>query len=275
MSRMLSYEQKDTWIDRLTGVTKLMFFLLWSVVSMITYDTRVLLVMLILSLLIFKVSKISWKQVATVFKFILLFLCLNLIMVFFFAPYQGTKIYGTRTDLVHLFWNYTLTREQLFYEFNILIKYFTVTPAVLMFLVTTNPSEFAASLNRIGIHYNVGYAVAIALRYVPDVQGDFTRIKHAQEARGIEMSSKASLLSRIRKMSSIIFPLIFTGMERIDVISNAMELRRFGKNKKRTWYSGRPLKRNDYLTLIFLIMFSIAALVITFQNGSRFYNPFK
>ena len=33
MSRMLSYEQKDTWIDRLTGVTKLMFFLLWSVVS--------------------------------------------------------------------------------------------------------------------------------------------------------------------------------------------------------------------------------------------------
>ncbi len=275
MSRMLSYEQKDTWIDRLTGVTKLMFFLLWSVVSMITYDTRVLLVMLILSLVIFKISKISWKQVATVFKFIMLFLCLNLIMVFFFAPYQGTKIYGTRTDLVHLFWNYTLTREQLFYEFNILIKYFTVTPAVLMFLVTTNPSEFAASLNRIGIHYNVGYAVAIALRYVPDVQGDFTRIKHAQEARGIEMSSKASLLSRIRKMSSIIFPLIFTGMERIDVISNAMELRRFGKNKKRTWYSGRPLKRNDYLTLVFLITFSAAALVITFQNGSRFYNPFK
>ncbi|MGI6018648.1 MAG: energy-coupling factor transporter transmembrane component T family protein [Marvinbryantia sp.] len=275
MSRMLSYEQKDTWIDRLTGVTKLMFFLLWSVVSMITYDTRVLLVMLFLSLVIFKISKISWKQIATVFKFIMLFLCLNLLMVYIFAPYEGTKIYGSRTDLVHLFWKYTLTKEQLFYEFNILIKYFTVTPAVLMFLVTTNPSEFAASLNRIGIHYNVGYAVAIALRYVPDVQGDFTKIKHAQEARGIEMSSKASLLSRIRKMASIIFPLIFTGMERIDVISNAMELRRFGKNKKRTWYSGRPLKRNDYLTLVFLIVFSAAALVITFQNGSRFYNPFK
>lgn len=275
MSRMLRYEQKDTWIDRLTGVTKLLFFLVWSIVSMITYDTRVLLVMLVLSLMIFKISRISWKQVGTVFKFILIFLCLNLIMVFFIAPYQGTKIYGTSTDLVHLFWRYTLTKEQLFYEFNIFLKYFTVTPAVLMFLVTTNPSEFAASLNRIGIHYNVGYSVAIALRYVPDVQGDFTRIKHAQEARGIEMSSKASLLSRIRKMATIIFPLIFTGMERIDVISNAMELRRFGKHKKRTWYSGRPLKRNDYLTFAFLILFSAAALVITFQNGSRFYNPFK
>ena len=39
MSRILKYEQKNTWIDELTGVTKLLFFLLWSIVSMITYDT--------------------------------------------------------------------------------------------------------------------------------------------------------------------------------------------------------------------------------------------
>ena len=80
MSRILKYEQKNTWIDELTGVTKLLFFLLWSIVSMITYDTRVLLVMLLFSVVIFKMSEISWKQVGTVFKFILLFLCLNLIV---------------------------------------------------------------------------------------------------------------------------------------------------------------------------------------------------
>ena len=86
MSRILKYEQKNTWIDELTGVTKLLFFLLWSIVSMITYDTRVLLVMLLFSIVIFKMSEISWKQVGTVFKFILLFLCLNLIVSFFFSP---------------------------------------------------------------------------------------------------------------------------------------------------------------------------------------------
>ncbi|CDO02826.1 ABC-type cobalt transport system, permease component CbiQ [Oceanobacillus picturae] len=31
-------------------------------------------------------------------------------------------------------------------------------------------------------------------------------------------------------------PLIFSSLERIEVISNAMELRGFGKKKKRTWY---------------------------------------
>lgn len=274
MSRLLTYAPKDTWIHRLSGVTKLLFFVLWSVVGMLTYDTRVLIVMLLCSLVLYKTSKTECKQVGTIFKFILFFLALNLLTIFAISPYQGTEIYGTRTDIVHLFWHYTLTREQLFYEINIMLKYFTVIPVVLIFVVTTNPSEFAASLNRIGISYRAGYAVAIALRYVPDVQHDFTKIKHAQEARGIEMSAKANLLTRLKNMATIIFPLIFSSMDRIDVVSNAMELRGFGKNKKRTWYSGKPLARNDYLSIGFVIVFCVVALVVTFHDGSRFYNPF-
>ena len=274
MARLLTYSDKDTWIHRLSGVTKLLFFLLWSVAGMLTYDTRVLLTMLVISLIMYKLSKTEWRQVGTVFKFILFFLCLNLLTIFAISPYQGTEIYGTRTEIVHLFWHYTLTREQLFYEFNIMLKYFTVIPVVLIFVVTTNPSEFAASLNRIGISYRAGYAVAIALRYVPDVQSDFTKIRHAQEARGIEMSTKAPLHKRLKSMAAIIFPLIFSSMDRIDVVGNAMELRGFGKNKKRTWYSGKVLMMNDYLVMAFVVIFCIGAMVVTFRDGSRFYNPF-
>ena len=275
MARLLTYAPKNTWIHRLSGVTKMLFFVLWSIAGMLTYDTRVLAVMLAISLLIFKVSKTEWKQVGTVFKFILFFLFLNLITAFLFSPYQGTEIYGTKTVLFHIAGRYSVTTEQLFYEFNIMLKYFTVVPVVLMFMVTTNPSEFAASMNRLGISYNVGYAIAIALRYVPDVQSDFTKIKHAQEARGIEMSNKASIFKRLKNMANIIFPLIFSSMDRIDVVSNAMELRGFGKKKKRTWYMGKPLERNDYLTLAFVVCFVAAALVITFHDGNRFFNPFQ
>ncbi len=274
MTRLLSYEEKDTWVHRLSGLTKLIFFILWTVTSMLTYDTRILIIMIIISLVVFKMSKTEWKQVAAVFKVILVFLVLNLLFVFLLSPNQGCDIYGTRTELIHIFWRYTVTAEQLFYEFNMLLKYFTVVPAVFMFLVTTDPSEFASSLSKVGIHYNIGYALAIALRYIPDVQDDFREIRNAQEARGIEMSSKASLGSRIKNTASIIFPLIFSSMDRIDVVSNAMELRGFGKNKKRTWYAARPLKRNDYLVLVFVIAFCVAALIITYWDGSRFFNPF-
>lgn len=274
MSKVLSYEEKDTWIHRLSGVTKLVFFLLWSITSMLSYDTRVLLVMLVCSLIIFKMSRTEWRQVGTVFKFIMFFLVINLLAIFIFSPDQGTKIYGTYTELVKIAGPYVITTEQLFYEFNVMVKYLTVIPAVFMFIVTTNPSEFAASMNRVGISYNICYSVALALRYIPDVQDEYRKIKHAQEARGIEMSSKASLIDRIKKSSTILFPLIFSSMDRIDVVSNAMELRGFGKHKKRTWYSARPLKKNDYIVLIVTVIFTVTALVITFQNGSRFYNPF-
>lgn len=60
-SRVLSYEEKNTWIHRLCGVTKLVFFLLWSITSMLSYDTRVLAVMLVLSLVFFALSKTRWQ----------------------------------------------------------------------------------------------------------------------------------------------------------------------------------------------------------------------
>ena len=129
-SRVLSYTDKNTWIHRLSGVTKLVFFLMWSITSMITYDTRVLAVMLIFSIYVLKASKTEWKQVGTVFKFILLFLVINIIAIYIFSPYQGTKVYGTKTVLVDMIGNHDLTREQLFYEGNIILKYMTVVPAV-------------------------------------------------------------------------------------------------------------------------------------------------
>ena len=271
MAKLLSYEENDTWIHRLSGLTKLIFFLLWCALSAMTYDTRVLLAMITISLIAFAASKTKWQQVGSVFRVIMLFMILNLTAIFIMSPNQGTEIYGTRKVLFHIAGNYDMTREQLFYMFNVMIKYFTVIPAVFIFLVTTNPSELAGSMNRVGIPYTIAYSLSIALRYIPDVQGDFHRIRNAQEARGIEMSAKAKLGERIRRTASIIVPLLFSSMERIDVVSNAMELRGFGKYKKRTWYAMKPLGRNDYLVLAGTIAFTIAALFVTYADGSRFW----
>ena len=275
MAKLLTYANKDTWIHRLCGVTKMIFFILWSIVGMVTYETRVLAFMFVFSIIMFAMSKTEYKQVSTVFKIIGLFLTINIIAIFLFSPYQGVTIYGSRTELQYIFGNYIITKEQLFYELNIILKYFTVIPIALMFIVTTDPSEFAASLNKLGVKYSVGYSVAIALRYMPDVQNDFIEIKNAQEARGIDMSKSVSLPARLKGMVSIIFPLVFSSLERIDIITNAMELRGFGKNKKRTWYSARKFEIGDYIAISFVIIFSILAIIVTFRNGSRFYNPFQ
>lgn len=271
---LLSYIDRPSPIHQLSGITKLIFFLLWSTAAMASYDTRVLLTMLVLSLLIFHLSRIRFKEIQFVFWLIMLFLALNTLTIYLFSPQEGVRIYGTTHVLLQGVGHYNLTAEQAFYLFNVVLKYMVVTPTALLFITTTHPTEFAASLNRIGVSYRVAYAVSLALRYIPDIQRDFFTISKSQQARGIDLSPKAKLSQRIKNYAVILIPLILTSLDRIEVIANAMELRAFGKKSKRTWYSERPLKKADYLTLLVASILFLLAIAVTLTNASRFYNPF-
>ncbi|MCQ2017182.1 energy-coupling factor transporter transmembrane component T family protein [Clostridium butyricum] len=271
---MLEYKSIDSPIHRLTGATKLICLILWSLVSMLTYNTYILLFMVMFSFIIFKISKIKFKQISFVFYFILIFLIINNIAIFIFSPYEGVKIYNSRTDLFHIIGPYSLTAEQLFYQFNVTLKYFSIIPIALIFMVATDPSEFAASLNKIGVNYKISYSVSIALRYIPDIQHEYSDISFAQQARGIDMSKKAKLSQRIKNSTAILMPLIFSSLERIETISSAMELRAFGNKKKRTWYSERDFKKSDYVSIGILLILLLVSVFISIKTGSRFYNPF-
>ena len=273
-TEMLSYIKKDSSIHKLTGATKLICFLLWAIAAMITYDTRILLGLLIFGIIIFKASKIKFKEIEFVLYFILFFLFLNAIMIFIFSPLEGVKIYGTRNDILHLVGPYTITKEQIFYELNVILKYFATIPIALLFILTTEPSEFAASLNKLGINYKAAYTVSIALRYIPDVQRDYKGISLAQQARGIDLSKNEKLSKRIKNSSAILMPLIFSSLERIDKISLAMELRAFGNNKKRTWYNRKKFKMQDYISILIMVIIVLISIFMVKINGSRFFNPF-
>lgn len=273
-SEMLSYIKKDSPIHKLTGATKLIVFLLWAVAAMVTYDTRLLVGMLIIGLLSFKISKIEFKEISFVLYFILIFLLLNAIMIFVFSPEEGVQIYGSRTVLFHLVGSYTVTVEQLFYELNVVLKYFATIPMALLFILTTDPSEFAASLNKLGVSYKASYSVSIALRYIPDIQRDYKDIAFAQQARGIDLSNKEKLFKRIKNSASILMPLIFSSLEGIDKISIAMELRAFGNSNKRTWYKRKDFTKNDYITIILFALIVLLSIILVKVNGGRFYNPF-
>lgn len=271
---LLEYIEKDSVIHKLNGAAKLICFLFWTTAIMLTYDTRFLMFLTVLGFILFKVSKIRFKEIKIVFYLISIFLILNLLMIFLFSPLEGTKIYGTQHDIFRIFGNYVVTQEQLFYEFNIFIKYFSVIPIALLFVITTHPSEFASSLNRIGVPYKFSYAVSIALRYIPTVQEDFITISKAQQAKGIDISRNVKLTTRIKNVSYTLLPLIFSSIDKIDVISNAMLLRGFGKKNRRTWYQARKMKISDMVAILITGIFVIVSLILIKVNNGRFYNIF-
>ncbi len=271
---LLEYIEKDSIIHRLNGAAKLICFLLWTTAIMLTYDTRLLIFLTVLGFILFKVSKIKFKEIKIVFYLISIFLIVILLMIFLFSRLEGTKIYGPQHDIFKIFGIYIVTQEQLFYDFNIFIKYFSVIPVGLLFVITTHPSEFASSLNRIGVPYKFSYAVSIALRYIPTVQEDFITISKAQQAKGIDISKNVKLTTRIKNISYTLLPLIFSSLDKIDVISNAMVLRGFGKKNKRTWYQSRKMKTSDIVAIFITAVFVVVALILIKVNNGRFYNIF-
>ena len=76
MAETLAYIQRKSLIHDLTGATKFLFFIMWSVAAMITYDTRILLALFAIGIFLFSISKLKWKEVrfALIFMFVLLFI---------------------------------------------------------------------------------------------------------------------------------------------------------------------------------------------------------
>jgi energy-coupling factor transport system permease protein len=273
--KLFSYNTVDTPIHRLSGLTKLICFLLLTFAVMFSYDLRVILGVMVFSIAILVLSKIRYSQIRLMILYVLIFVLTNAVISFFFSPEEGVRIYGTRHDIADLYGGYKLTWEQIFYQVTKFFKYFSVIPLGIIFLLTTNPSEFASSLNGIGVHYKAAFAVALTLRYFPDVQREYHDINQAQQARGLELSRKAKFADRFKNSLLIVVPLIFSSLDKIELISNAMDLRGFAKSNTRTWYTSRKFTRADYIALtVSAMIFMITVCVSVFINHSRFYNPF-
>ena len=271
---LFGYVQRKTPIHALTGASKLLLTLGLSVSAMVTFDTRFLAFVIVLSIALFAAAKLRLKEFKPVLLLFILFMVINNLAIYLFAPEQGVLVYGTRHELLFITGRYRITSEQLFYQLNVTLKYFSIVPVALIFFLTTDPGEFASSLNAIKVNYKIAYAVSLSLRYIPDVQRAYREISQAQQARGVDISKKAPLRARITGIMAILFPLVFSSMDKIELISNAMELRGFGRLKRRTWYSARAFSKGDFAVIgvsVLCILLSVLTLVI---NGGRFYNPF-
>ena len=243
---------------------------------MFSYDIRYILFVMVLSVIFFAMSGLQFKQIRLMTIYVVIFLSVNFVLTYIFSPQYGTEIYGTSHELFRINSRYIVTEEQLLYQVTKVTKYASVVPLGMIFLLTTNPSEFAASINRVGCNYKAAYALSLTLRYFPDTIRNYQDIALAQQSRGLDLSKKEKLGTRVKNVMNICVPLIFSTLDRIELISNAMDLRGFGKKKKRTWYVAKPLKTGDWCAMAVALVIFLGSLCMTFfvNGGSRFYNPF-
>ena len=273
--KLFDYVSRKNLIYDLSGVTKLICFLLSTMAVMFSYDIRVIAVVMVFSFAMLFVSQIRFAQIKGMLVYVLIFLALNALLTFLFDPQYGVELYGTRHELVRLFGRYVITEEQLLYQCTKTLKYVSVVPLGILFFLTTHPSELAASINRIGVPYKAAFTLSLTLRYFPDIIRTYQDISLAQQSRGLDLSKKEKVFTRVKNIMNICIPLIFSTLTRVDIIANTMDLRGFGKKKRRTWYSFKPLTGKDYAAIAVCLLLLLGSIFVSvFINHSKYFNPF-
>lgn len=257
------YVNGNSLFHKLNPSVKLLIFILWSITVFAFLDLRMGLLLLAIGLFMLSFSQIPFNIARNLFIAVVIFNLINAVFIILIAPDYGVKLSGKATLLFDIA-GFKIYFETCMYVLVISLKYLSLLPIALIFIFTTHPSEFASSLNSIGLPYKLAYTFNIIFRYFPDIQNEFKTIAYAQAARGISFGrDEKSLLRRIKNLFAIMIPLINSALFRIDNITNAMDLRSFGKKKKRTWYNQTKFTSTD---IIFVIVSSgIFALLISYK----------
>ena len=275
MSRSGSlYIERQSVFHGLDGSIKLLMLIAWTFFAFAFMDARVFFGMIVLGLAMLKISKLPNKAIWPLLLFIFIFTLFNSAFLLLITPEYGSRLTGTYTEALHIGF-YAVTYETVFYCVTLSLKYIAIMPITILFVFTTHPSNFASSLNRIGVPYRVAYSVSIALRYIPDVKAEVENIINAQEARGVAFrKGDAGIGTRLKNYATVMVPLLLSSFNRIETVSNAMDLRGFGKNKKRTWYHRRKYTKADLAFAVISTGTLIAGIVIKAWIGAIYWYPF-
>lgn len=256
-----------TYLDRLTGKTKVRLFFSIIFLLITTWDYRYIVPAFFVCLFSLISLHAKLKSVKAVTIFVVLTNLFNLFVIWLIEPNYGLEMCGSSTILFQVNSFHIVTGETLWYLMVRMLKMMATFLVAMTFIQCITPSEIAAGLYKIKVPYKICMIVSIAFRYIPDILRDFNNIKISMQARGMELDSKKTKLSaRLKQNVLILVPLIITSFDRVGNIANAMDLRGFGKNKTRTYYSEHEDGRGDAQMKVLYILIYLLDIFLFVQK---------
>jgi len=132
--------------------------------------------------------------------------------------------------------------------------------ASLVVFRTTSAREVMTGLYRLRVSVPFAMVVGIVLRLIPQLKAEHAIILEAQRSRAVEFE-KGGMLTRLRKHTAYIIPLVLRALKITSDLSLAMEARAFDPYARRTFSQDLRFDAVDIL-LITLMVASLAGLVI-------------
>jgi energy-coupling factor transport system permease protein len=142
-----------------------------------------------------------------------------------------------------------ITNQALLLAVTVSLRFITIILFSYLFVLTTEPTSFVLSMVQLGLPYRFGFSIITAIRMVPIVKSEFTRISFAQISRGAtyQFSPVNQFFLNIKQFLKV---LIISMIKRVNSLVVSMEGRSFGLYKSRTFIKEISYSVIDRLVII-------------------------
>lgn len=238
---------RSSWLHQLDPRTKLLFSLAGLTACLIFQDPLVLAGILIGVHLLILSGRIGWTHLRWLWMRMLPLTLMILIMQPFFAS-GGDDILW---QLGPLRWTWDGVLSGIVFAARVNGMAFTV--AVLLF--TTEPTSLIRGLVKLGLPYEWGLTISLAIRYLPTTFGLYQSIYEAQQARGWD-PGEGNFLRRARNYLPTLVAVMIAALQLADNLGMALAARGFGAlpGSQRTTLHDIHFRPVDWLISIGLIV---------------------
>ena len=165
------------------------------------------------------------------------------------------------------FWRIRLTWLSVAQGLALALRIDAMALAVFLWLYTTDQRRLVRGFVKLGLPYEWGLTLALALRYIPSFQGLYTQIADAQQARGLNIQ-EGSAYRRVRVLMPIFVAMVISALRSSEHLARALESRAFGaRGVRRTTLHDLALRREDYVAAALLLAAFAALLALNLALG--------
>ena len=253
------YYPAESPVHRLDGRMKVILAILYIVCTFLCKNVLAFAALAISALLMVMISRIPLRTVLRAIRPLIFILFFTALINLFFTKGE-TQLFSKQ---ILPFWRVDLYLEGIYSAVFMMVRIIVLIMGTSLFLTyTTTPITLTDSLEsllsplrviKLPVH-EFAMMMSIALRFIPTLTEETSKIMNAQKARGVDFSN-GSLVHRAKALIPILIPLFVSAFRRADELATAMECRCYRGGKGRTKMRVPRLHVRDFVALLLMIGF--------------------
>jgi energy-coupling factor transport system permease protein len=237
------YVENNTVLHRLNPALKFFMLIILTVTIIIYPSWRFSIILLLLTLVGFRVAKIPLRLSTRRTKYLVVF-SLFLLLIQVIVTINGTILLYMIPRIGDIGPFLPVTDFGVERGLAIAVRFLLIVFSSMLFISITDPTLLSHSLTKLGLPYRFSFAIVIALRFVPLFDSENEVVRMAQRSRGISIEV-GSLSKLLRSIRYTFFPLLVSALSRAETLSISMDGRGFGYSNTRTYFRKSEWRKSD------------------------------